>query len=153
MEALQWCDKDENRDALAAISAKRQWLNVSVNDIAARLKGNFRYRVDRIEKNSSLLMKFWRDHASYPFQSHDAWFIAENIRWGRLPATTDTRALVAKVNREDLWREAAKELNVAAADIPASASRGPETFFDGKVFDPDDPAAYLQSLDIKHMAS
>lgn len=153
MEAMQWCDKDENRDALAAISAKRQWLNVPVDDIAERLKGNFRYRVDRIEKNSPLLMKFWRDHASYPFQSHDAWFMTENIRWGRLPATTDTRALVAKVNREDLWRDAAKELNVAAADIPASASRGRETFFDGKIFDPGDPEAYLRSLDIKHIAS
>jgi nitrate/nitrite transport system substrate-binding protein len=28
-------------------------------------------------------------------------------------------------------------------------SRGPETFFDGKVFDPANPAAYLASLAIK----
>ena len=153
MEALQWCDKDENRDALAAISAKRQWINAPVDDITERLKGNFRYGATRIEKNSPLLIKYWRDHASYPFQSHDAWFITENIRWSQLPAKTDTRALVARVNREDLWREAAKDLNVAASDIPASTSRGRETFFDGKVFDPDDPAAYLQSLDIKHIAS
>ncbi len=56
-----------------------------------------------------------------------------------------------KVNREDLWREAAKTLSVAAADIPASPSRGKETFFDGKVFDPADPAAYLKSLSIKRI--
>ena len=60
------------------------------------------------------------------------------------------KALVAKVNREDLWREAAKALGVAA--IPASSSRGKETFFDGKVFDPADPAAYLSSLGIKRIA-
>ena len=48
--------------------------------------------------------------------------------------------------------EAAKELGVAAADIPASDSRGPETFFDGKVFDPADPSAYLKSLSIKRVA-
>jgi nitrate/nitrite transport system substrate-binding protein len=48
-----------------------------------------------------------------------------------------------------LWREAAKELGVAAADIPASPSRGIETFFDGKVFDPENPSVYLDSLSIK----
>ena len=48
------------------------------------------------------------------------------------------------MNREDIWRDAAKPLAVAAADIPASTSRGKETFFDGKVFDPDDPAALPQ---------
>ena len=31
-------------------------------------------------------------------------------------------------------------------------SRGRETFFDGKVFDPADPAAYLASLTIKKLA-
>ena len=93
-------------------------------------------------------MKFWKDHASYPFKSHDAWFLTEDIRWGYLPAETDVKALVDQVNREDLWRDAAKTLGVAAADIPATSSRGPETFFDGKVFDPENPSAYLESLAI-----
>ena len=53
------------------------------------------------------------------------------------------------MNREDIWREAAKALSVPAADIPATPSRGKETFFDGKVFDPDDTQAYLKSLAIK----
>ena len=94
-------------------------------------------------------MKYWAGGVSYPFKSHDLWFLTEAIRWGRLPPTLDTKALVEKVNREDLWRAAAKQLNVAAADIPASPSRGKETFFDGKVFDPDNPVAYLKSLGIK----
>ena len=40
---------------------------------------------------------------------------------------------------------------MAASDIPESKSRGKETFFDGKVFDPEDPAAYLKSLAIKRV--
>ena len=38
-----------------------------------------------------------------------------------------------------------------ASDIPASPSRGKETFFDGKVFDPANPSAYLKSLSIKRL--
>ena len=94
-------------------------------------------------------MKFWKDFTSYPFKSHDQWFLTEDIRWGYLPATTDTKSLVDAVNREDIWRSAAKAIGVAEAEIPASTSRGIETFFDGKVFDPENPAAYLDSLAIK----
>ena len=54
-------------------------------------------------------MRFWRDHASYPFQSHDLWFMTEDIRWGKYEAGFDTKALIAKVNREDLWKDAAKD--------------------------------------------
>ena len=64
----------------------------------------------------------------------------------------DTKAIIGKVNREDLWREAAKNISAAEADIPKTASRGKETFFDGKVFDPADPKAYLASLQIKKVA-
>jgi len=40
---------------------------------------------------------------------------------------------------------------VPASEIPTSTSRGKETFFDGKVFDPENPAAYLKSLSIKRV--
>jgi nitrate/nitrite transport system substrate-binding protein len=105
-----------------------------------------------VVKNSPGIMKFWRDHASFPFKSHDIWFVTEDIRWGKLEASTDPKALVDKVNRADLWREAAKTLGVAAADIPPTDSRGKETFFDGKVFDPENPQVYLASLPIKRAA-
>ncbi len=151
IEAQQWCEKMENKDELAAIVGKRQWFNVPVADIVGRLKGDVNYGNGRIEKGTRQQMKFWSQHASYPFKSHDTWFVTEDIRWGKFEPTLDIKALVGKVNREDLWREAAKALGVAAAEIPASTSRGTETFFDGKVFDPENPAAYLKSLSIKRV--
>src|SRR5690606_21292354 len=96
-------------------------------------------------------MRYWKDQASYPFQSHDLWFLTENQRWGNLPLSLDTSSLIKRVNREDLWREAATALGVDAKDIPASTSRGVETFFDGKTFDPASPKAYLDSLAIKNL--
>ncbi|WP_407048428.1 CmpA/NrtA family ABC transporter substrate-binding protein [Methyloraptor flagellatus] len=148
LEAAQWADKDENKDEMCAILAKREWFKVPVEDILDRSKGKFDLGLRSFE-NKDLMQKYWRDDASYPFQSHDLWFLTEDIRWGYLPATTDTKALIAKVNREDLWREAAKEIGVAA--IPASTSRGVETFFDGVKFDPANPTAYLDGLKIKKL--
>ncbi len=151
-EAAMWCDKDENKVEKCQIVGKRAWFNVPFEDIIGRTKGEIDYGDGRKVTNSPHLMKFWRDHASYPFQSHDLWFLTEDIRWGVLPPETDTKALVKKVNREDIWREGAKALAVPAKDIPASTSRGKETFFDGKVFDPDNPQTYLASLAIKKVA-
>jgi nitrate/nitrite transport system substrate-binding protein len=152
MEAQQWADKAENKKELATIMGKRQWMNCPVDDVYDRSAGKFDYGIPgKVVENSPHIMKYWRDHASYPFQSHDLWFLTEDIRWGKYDAGFDTKALIAKVNREDLWKEAAKTLGVAASDIPASTSRGKETFFDGKVFDPENPAAYLKSLSIKRV--
>ncbi|MVA55262.1 CmpA/NrtA family ABC transporter substrate-binding protein [Agrobacterium vitis] len=152
MEAQIWCDSMENKAEMADILGKRQWFNVPPKDVLGRLKGNINYGNGRVVENTGLQMKFWQDHASYPFKSHDLWFLTENIRWGKFAADLDTKALVDKVNREDIWRAAAKDLSVASADIPASTSRGKETFFDGKVFDPENPKAYLDSLTIKATA-
>ncbi|UXS04275.1 CmpA/NrtA family ABC transporter substrate-binding protein [Agrobacterium tumefaciens] len=147
LEAQQWCDSMDNKEEMSTILGKRQWFNVPPKDVLGRLKGNINYGNGRILENTGLQMKFWQDHASYPFKSHDSWFIAENVRWGKFAPDTDIKALVDQVNRGDLWMEAAKELGVS--DLPQSASRGNETFFDGKVFDPDNPSAYLDSLSIK----
>lgn len=152
MEAQQWADKAENKAELAAIMGKRQWMNCPVEDVLDRTSGKFDYGIPgKVVENSPHIMKYWRDFASYPFQSHDLWFLTEDIRWGKYEANFDTKALIAKVNREDMWRDAAKTLGVAASEIPASTSRGKETFFDGKVFDPENPAAYLKSLAIKRV--
>jgi nitrate/nitrite transport system substrate-binding protein len=149
MEAQQFCEKPENRDEVAAIDSKRQWINCPVEDVTDRVRGKFDYGTGRVVENSPHMMKFWEDNASYPYQSHDLWFITEDIRWGKYEAGYDAKALIAKVNREDLWKEAAKEMGVSS--IPTSTSRGKETFFDGKVFDPENPAAYLKSLAIKRV--
>lgn len=152
MEAQMYCEKAENREEVAKICSDRKWIGAPFKDVVDRLKGDFDYGTGRVVKNSPEQMRYWKDFASYPFKSHDLWFLTEDIRWGYLPANTDTKALVEQVNREDLWRKAATALNVPAAEIPTSTSRGPEKFFDGKVFDPENPKAYLDSLTIKYMA-
>ncbi len=152
MEAQQWCEKAENKQEMAEIVSRRQWFNVPIGDIIGRIKGDINYGLGRKVTDSALAMKFWgkNGEVSYPYKSHDAWFIAENMRWAKFPLTMDAKALIDKTNRADLWREAAKQIGLA--DAPSGDSRGIETFFDGVTFDPADPMGYLKSLKIKRAA-
>ncbi|MBM5792632.1 MAG: ABC transporter substrate-binding protein [Cyanobacteria bacterium K_DeepCast_0m_m1_088] len=150
-EAQIWCQDPANLDEMCDIISKDKYIKAAVADIKPRLAGNVNYGDGRDVKNSPYKMLFWDSNASFPYKSHDAWFVTEDMRWGYLPANTDIDALVNKVNRADLWKEAATTIGQQAA-IPASDSRGKETFFDGVVFDPENPKAYLDGLKIKAMS-
>ncbi|GAB1537658.1 hypothetical protein NUACC21_03070 [Scytonema sp. NUACC21] len=134
---------------MCKICSGRKYFNVAVTDILERSKGNIDYGDGRTVKDSPLRMKFWADNASYPYKSHDIWFLTENIRWGNLPKETKVKEIVDQVNKEDLWKKAAQALGVPNSEIPTSSSRGVETFFDGVKFDPEKPEEYLKSLKIK----
>ena len=149
MEAQQWCDQAENKEEMCKICADRKYFIVAVAVILEPAKGKLDYGDGRKEQNFTYRMKYWEDNASYPYKSHDTWFLTEEIRWGYLPKDTKVKEIVDQVNREDIWKQAAKALGVAAAEIPASSSRGVETFFDGVKFDPEKPDEYLKSLQIK----
>jgi nitrate/nitrite transport system substrate-binding protein len=152
-EAQMWCQDPANLDELCEITSKDKYFKASVADIKPRLAGTFDYGDGRQVTDSPLRMHFWKetDSYSFPYKSHDLWFLTENIRWGYLPQTTDTKTLIDKVNRSDLWKEAAIAIGQEGA-IPSSDSRGKETFFDGVVFDPENPKGYLDGLTIKALA-
>jgi len=152
LEAQIYCEQPENKEEVARICSQRRFVHAPYADIIERMKGNFDYGTGRVVEDHPDQMRYWKDHASYPFKSHDLWFLTENKRWGYLPMDLDSEALVSQVNREDIWRDAAAALGVSASDIPDSTSRGKETFFDGKVFDPENPNAYLDSLEIKNLS-
>jgi nitrate/nitrite transport system substrate-binding protein len=149
LEAQQWCDPVANRPAMCSIVSGRQYINVPIADILPRLQGTIDYGDGRKVTGSPHVMKFWADNASFPFKSHDTWFVNENMRWGVLPESTNRAALVNKVNRSDIWRAAAKDIGVTG---PAGDSRGVEKFFDGKSFDPANPAAWLAAQPIKKLS-
>ena len=146
-QAQKWADDPANTKELATILAEDKYVKASVDDLLPRLQGTVDYGDGRKVTNSPYKMKFWGNNASFPYKSHDTWFVTEDIRWGYLPKSTNIKALVNQVNRADLWRAAAKANGFGNG--PASDSRGVETFFDGVKFDPNNPQGYLNSLKIK----
>jgi bicarbonate transport system substrate-binding protein len=153
IEAQQWCDNFDNRAELAKILAKREYFNVPEAVLLEPLMGKYNLG-ERTVDDRSMAVLYWKDSkgsVSYPYKSHDLWFLTESVRWGFLPKDTlgKAKTWIDQVNREDLWKQAAQAVGVPAADIPASTSRGVEEFFDGIKFDPENPQAYLDSLKIK----
>ncbi|MCP9772026.1 ABC transporter substrate-binding protein [Synechococcus sp. Tobar12-5m-g] len=146
-QAQKWADNPANTKELATILAQDKYVKASVDDLLPRLQGTVDYGDGRKVTNSPYKMLFFQSNASFPYKSHDTWFVTENIRWGYLPKTTNIKALVAKVNRSDLWRKAAKENGYK--EIPSGDSRGVEVFFDGVKFDANNPQAYLKALKFK----
>jgi bicarbonate transport system substrate-binding protein len=157
IEAQQWMDKAENRSEVATILSSRKWYNIPAPILEAALKGQYKLGADmKPETDPAMGPLYWasdRGVISYPYKSLTLWFLLESMRWKFYPGVVDTveqaKAINDKVVREDLWRQAATELGVPAAEIPTSSSRGKETFFDGITYDPDNPQAYLDSLKIK----
>ncbi len=157
IEAQIWLDKPENKDEAAKILSSRKWYNVPLPVLQESFKGQYRIgSAGKIEGDPAMGPLFWnsdRGVISYPYKSLTLWFLLESMRWKFFPGTVDTieqaKAINDKVTREDLWKQAAKEVGVPAKDIPSGSSRGKETFFDGVVYDPENPKAYLSSLTIK----
>jgi bicarbonate transport system substrate-binding protein len=156
MEAQQWCDDPNNRKELATIVGGRNYFNAPEKILLPPFQGNYIMGDGQPEvKDFNMGSRYWKTEkgsVSYPYPSLDLWFLTESIRWGFYPEiikdVATAKEMVKKVNREDLWREAAKEAGFTA-EIPASTSRGVEKFFDGIEYDPENPEAYLKSLKIK----
>jgi nitrate/nitrite transport system substrate-binding protein len=148
LEAQMWCDRPENKRELFQILSQRQWIGIPSEFLRDRLLGKFDYGNGRVVENSPHAIKFWQDNASYPYKSHDLWFFIEDMRWGNRPKDFNPQPIIDAVNREDLWREAAKLIGQEKA-IPASTSRGVEKFFNGLEFDPQNPQAYLNAPKIQ----
>ena len=157
IEAQMWLDKPENKDEAAKILSTRKWFNMPLPVLQESLKGQVKIGARGIAvtdpKMGPLYWNSDRGVISYPYKSLTLWFLLESMRWKFYPGTVDTieqaKAINEKVVREDLWKQAAKEVGVPANQIPTGSSRGKETFFDGVVYDPENPQAYLSAVKIK----
>lgn len=157
MEAQQWCDKPENREELARIVATRKYFNVPPEILRPPYAGKYKMTDGKPDINDIKMGPlYWKDgrgSVSYPYKSHELWFLTESVRWGFLPKQIldNAEQIINAVNGEKLWREAAQEAGIPIADIPQTTGRGVEKFFDGVEFDPANPTGYLNNLAIKRV--
>ncbi|MFZ5484049.1 MAG: CmpA/NrtA family ABC transporter substrate-binding protein [Pseudomonadota bacterium] len=168
IEAAAWADKPENRKEVVRIISAKSYVNAPTGVVDNSMTGTWRYSKE--EKLVSLpdFNVFHRYAANFPWRSHAAWFITQMYRWGQLEKPVDIRKTASGIYLPDLYRQAAKEVGVAAPTIdwkPEGVNRsnwtlkqatapipmGPDLFFDGMKFDPARPLDYLKGFKVAHL--
>jgi two-component system, oxyanion-binding sensor len=111
---------------------------------------------------------FHRNAANHPWVSHAMWLLSQMVRWGYIEKPIDLRALARRVYRPDLHREAAADLGLAAPlvdekvegahgaawlldEASAPIAMGPDRFFDGLRFDPEEIVEYVERFAISSL--
>ena len=91
-------------------------------------------------------MKFYNDgHVNFPYLSDGMWFMTQHKRWGLLTEDPDYLAVASQINQIALYKQAAEQLKVP---VPAEPLRS-STFFDGTVWDGNNPKQYAASFQLK----
>ena len=78
---------------------------------------------------------------NYPRASDALWFLTQYRRWGMLSGDQDDTAIAAALGATALYREAA-----ALTDVQVPEEIRADVFIDGRMWDGQDPTAYLDGF-------
>ena len=152
--AAEWCDRAENKRELAELLARPDILGVPSEIVRRGLERRL-VGLAGGDVEAPGFMTFASSAGTFPWVSHAAWLYAQMVRWGQVEHTPESYAAACASYRPDLARAALAPLGVplpkadakiegalsAPTPIEATAGAlaiGPDGFFDGGVFDPDD---------------
>ncbi|VTP63911.1 Nitrate transport protein NrtA precursor [Serratia rubidaea] len=124
----------------------RAYINTNAAFLTGRMLGDYQNGLGKRWQDAHA-MRFFRDgEVSFPYLSDGMWFLTQQQRWGLLRSEPDYLAVATRINRIDIYRQAATA--VGGVSLPASALRA-STLFDGKRWDGSNPAAYANSFAVK----
>jgi nitrate/nitrite transport system substrate-binding protein len=146
IDAGRWIDASlVNRQKTAEIVADRSYVNTDKEVIVARMLGRYDNGIGRMWDDKDH-MKFFNDgYVNFPFLSDGMWFMTQHRRWGLLKEDPDYLAVAKKVNRLDVYRDAAA---MAKAGAPKEVMRTSK-LIDGVVWDGKDPKRYASTFKVK----
>lgn len=147
LDASRWIDtSDANRIETAQTVAARAYINTPVETIQGRMLGDYQNGLGKKWQDAHA-MRFFNDGAvNYPYLSDGMWFLTQHRRWGLLDHDPDYLAVAKKINRTDVYKQAASA--VGGINLPSGEMRS-STLMDGKVWDGSNPADYANSFAMK----
>jgi len=143
LEACRWLDATHNNRERAALAiSSRSVINAAMDTVVERLCGHYRDGRGR-EWNDPHPVTFFADgDVNFPWLSDGMWFLTQHKRWGLLDEHPDYLAMARAINRIDLYRDAAAEVQVS---VPRGSLRSSE-LMDGRIWDGSDPAGYADGF-------
>jgi len=146
IDAGRWIDASlSNRQKTAEVVSDRSYVNTDKEVIVARMLGRYDNGIGKVWDDKDH-MKFYNDgHVPFPYLSDGMWFMTQHRRWGLLKEEPDYLAVAKKVNRLDVYRDAAV---MAKASVPKEALRTSK-LIDGVVWDGKDAKRYAAAFKIR----
>ena len=158
--AGQFAADPANLEAVADLLARADYVGLPAELIARGLSGRLVCRKDEEAVRVPDFLVLHGEAASFPWRSQAMWLYSQMARWGHAQPTAEGFAAAAAIFRPDIYRSAfagtgavlpGASLKVEGAiSAPLGAGShggrlvmGPDRFFDGRLFDPDEPFAYL----------
>ncbi|WP_027056883.1 CmpA/NrtA family ABC transporter substrate-binding protein [Mesorhizobium erdmanii] len=157
--SARWCQDPGNHGELAAVMAQPGFLGLPPAVQMPILTGHLQLGSGAELDIDDFFLPFDKA-ANFPWKSHALWFYTQMVRWGHVAHTPGNLAIARDCYRPDLYRSALKPLGVAlpganakvegalkvATAVGATGAGlvlGPDGFFDGQIFDPDEIGAYI----------
>jgi nitrate/nitrite transport system substrate-binding protein len=147
MEAARWIDASpDNRRETARILSRRAWLNTKEQYLTGRMLGEYDNGAGQRWLDAHAIRFFNEGQVSYPWHSDGMWFLTQFRRWGLLKSAPDYTAIASRINRTDLWKEAATA--IGGISIPNSSLRT-STLMDGTRWTGESPEQYATHFAIQ----
>ncbi len=145
LEASKYIDTLSNRPSVAKVISSKSYVNAPEDVIEGRFLGNYDNGIGRKWKDPDF-MRFYNDGTvNFPYLSDGMWFMTQHKRWRLLKEDPDYLAVAKKVNKIELYKQAAEQVKVPVPKDPMRISK----MIDGVVWDGKDPKKYANSFKIK----
>ncbi len=144
IEACEYCDDRRHREEIIQLLAQPKYLNVP----AEQLRPGF---IDPYQRSSDdkpeMLLRFnqyYVEQSTCPRKLEALWIMTQMARWGFTAFPKNWDEVLDRIYRKDVYSQAAQELGI----LDSVDEQVPIKLFDGVVFNPNDPLAYLENLAI-----
>ncbi|AEG49410.1 ABC-type transport system periplasmic component [Sphingobium chlorophenolicum L-1] len=161
--AAAWCDEPDHHEALAHLLSQPHYVDQPAEVILRALSGGIVPRLDMAPLSMPDFMLFSREATPFPWRSQALWIYSQLVRWKMVNHSAENAAKAASVFRPDIFRRALADSDVAmpgasmkvegavASPLAVGSKRGeltlgPDSFFDGRVFDPERIEDFLASF-------
>jgi ABC-type nitrate/sulfonate/bicarbonate transport system substrate-binding protein len=148
--AAMWCENLQNHDELARLLAEPRFVGAPADILMRGLSNKLTLMPDDSPHSVADFYIPARHAATFPWRSHALWFYSQMVRWRQIEFKPEHIATVEATYRPDLYRTALAPLGIELPlqDLKVEGRSAPgqlatDGFFDRKVFDPGDLAAYL----------
>lgn len=163
LEAMVWLDQPRHRREAVYLLSLPEYIGLSPTVLSAALLGEpvMRHRKSVVQSDDFLIFHHYA--ANFPWQSHALWFLTQMVRWGQISEAEDIVKIAEQGYLPELYRQAAQAVGIAAPTIDRKVEGGRDRawvllkatspiamprsdFIDRGLFDPAEPARYIESF-------